>query len=132
MTKKLSADDFFSGLFAALAIKGWNRISIRDEQFDRALDSVFRMLTKLSKAQNLDLRFRIRLHPLHGDSSTVRDAISHAAQRDLISLDNPEFQDIRLKLGKTDAKSVLQGVPGKSQLFFKLAEEFTRHYTPGA
>jgi hypothetical protein len=129
VSEPLTADDFFSGLFAALAMKGWTRISIRNERFDRALVHVFEKLARLSSERGVDLRFRIRLHPMHGDSVTVRDAIAHAAQRDLISLDNPEFQDIRLKLEKNDAEAILSAVPGKKKLFMPLAEEFAHQYS---
>lgn len=129
VSEPLTADDFFSGLFAALALEGRRKISIRNERFDRALDYVYRKLAKHSQSKGIDLRFRIRLHPIHGDSVTVRDAIAHAAQRDLISLDNPEFQDIQLKLEAPEARAILNSVPGKSALFLPLARDFLLHYS---
>jgi hypothetical protein len=129
VSEYLTAEDFFSGLFAALELQGWRKFSIRNERFDRALAFVFQKLTKESRNSGLKVGFRIQLHPIHGDSVTVRDAIAHAAQRDLISLDNPEFQDIQLKLDDTDARAILQSVPGKKALFFPLAREFAQHYS---
>jgi hypothetical protein len=128
VSQTLTADDFFSGLFAALALDGWKKVSIREERFDQALEHVFRELVRLSRAQGVNPRFRIRSHRTHGDSITVRDAIAHAAQRDIVSLDNPEFQDIRLKIGIADAEAILNGVPGRRTLFTPLAKEFARRY----
>ncbi|HYR61008.1 MAG TPA: hypothetical protein VEM37_06585, partial [Nitrospiraceae bacterium] len=85
---------------------------------------VFQKLTKLSSEKSIDVRFRIRLHPIHGDSATVRDSITNAAQRDLISLDNPEYQDMRIKIGKQDADKMLSTIPGGKELFDILSEEF--------
>ncbi len=121
---RLTADDFFTGLFAALVSKGIPVISIRNERFEEALAPVFDKLKALAVGQGLDLRFRIRLHPFHNDSTTVRDAIYNAAQSGLISLDNPEYQDIRFKISDTQALKMLEDIPGGKELFLDLAESF--------
>lgn len=128
MTQRVTADDFFTGLFAALAIKGMNTISIRKDRLDKALLPVFERMRKDAASNDLDLRFRVRLHPVHGDSITVRNGIYNAAQRDLISLDNPEFQDIRLKLTSTDAEARLDDLAGGRQLYLELAELLLDQY----
>jgi len=124
MTQKLTADDFFTGLFASLKLRGVQTFSLRNDKFDSVLAFVFQKLTKLSSEKSIDVRFRIRLHPIHGDSATVRDSITNAAQRDLISLDNPEYQDMRIKIGKQDADKMLSTIPGGKELFDILSEEF--------
>lgn len=123
---RITADDFFEGLFAALAQKGFLHISIRNEQFDKAVAPLFQKLQGIALDQGLDLRFRIRLHEFHDDSATVRDAIYSAAQRGLISLDNPEYQDIRLKIGREHASRMLARLPGGSSLFLMLASDLLK------
>jgi hypothetical protein len=68
----LTADEFFMGLFSALATRGRPAISIRMDRFDRILAHVFEELQRNADEENIDLRFRIRPHPIHGDSPTVR------------------------------------------------------------
>jgi len=124
----VTSADFFTGLFAALALKSSPGISMREGRLDRAIAPVFEEFLKRSVAENLDVQFRIRLHPFHQDSIIVRNAICDAAQRYLISLDNPEFQDIRLKLTKDEANEILSTLPGSKELFLKLADRFLDVY----
>ena len=126
--RRITADDFFSGLFAALALKGYKTISLRNERFDKALAVLFQELLDRAQQEDLDVRFRIREHPIHGDSTTVRRGISDAAQRGVISLDNPEYQDIRIKLDEYRASRILETVPGGAAMFSKLADSFVHQY----
>jgi hypothetical protein len=128
MALRLTADDFFTGLFSALALKDWSVISLRGDRFDAAVARVFSVLERIAKKDGYDLRFRVRLHPLHSDSSTVRDSVTSAVKRDLISLDNPVFQDIRLKMTKTEARGYLSTLPGGEVLFSGLADEFSQEF----
>lgn len=128
MSDRLVADAFFRGLFSALALKGVKVISIRGDRFDRALADVFETLMSVADDRAVDVRFRIRPHPVHGDSGLVRDSIATAAQLGLISLDNPEYQDIRLRIDEDLARDLLQDVPGQGELYLTLAEEFLNNY----
>lgn len=123
----VTADDFFTGLFAALTLKGPPVISGRGRRLDKALALTFDEFRKLAAAENLDVQFRIRLHPFHQDSVTVKNEISYAAQQNLISLDNPEYQEIRLKLTKDEAEEVLATLPTR-ELFLATADKFLDSY----
>jgi hypothetical protein len=125
---KVTEDDFFLGLFAALVSKGQTSISIRDDHFDKSVAEVFNKLLESSSKWGLDIRFRIRLHKFHDDSILIRNAVYSAAQRGLISLDNPEYQDIRFKIKPEQANQILQSVPGGKELFSELADDFLRQY----
>jgi hypothetical protein len=124
---RVTADDFFTGLFAALTLKGPPVISGRGRRLDKALALTFEEFRKLAAAENLDVQFRIRLHPFHQDSITVKNEICHAAQQNLISLDNPEYQEIRLKLTKDEAEEILATFPTK-ELFLTTADKFLDSY----
>ncbi len=128
MTQRLTADDFFTGLFAALALKGRKIISLRDERFDRTIGGIFDTLEGRATQEHLDVLFYIAVHPVHGDSPTVRHSISDAAQRGVISFDNPEYQNIRLRLDPQGAATILDSIPGGRPLFEDLADEFIRRY----
>ena len=131
MNKSITVDDFFTGLFAALTLKDREgaSYSIRNERFDQAVELVFRYLCDHAEENGLDLRFRIRRHQLHQDSAIVRDAIYAAAGRDLVSLENPEYQDLRLKLSKNQASKLLDSrFREERNLFLHLADEFVGHY----
>lgn len=128
MAERLTADDFFTGLFAALALRGRSALTLRSTRFDEAVAAIYDNLREHAKEVGVDVRFRILLHPLYGDSTTIRDSITRAAQRDIISLDNPEFQDIRLKLNKESAELFLAKLPVNPQLYIDMADRFLNSY----
>lgn len=128
MPARLTADDFFTGFLAALARRGHPTLSLRKDRFDKAVAHAFDHLLSNASKNNLNLRFRIRLHPYHQDSQTLRDAITSAVQRDLISLDNPEYQDLRLKIAPDDADFYLKDLPGGEDLYLSLVDRFLDHY----
>jgi hypothetical protein len=125
---RISADDFFTGFFAALAAKRCKTVSHRGQAFDRALAETFIEFQKRAAQMDIDLGFRIRLNPIHGDSVVVRDGIAGAARRDLVSLDNPIYQNIRLKLSEEEGHKLLANLPGGEELFPDLIESFLDHY----
>jgi len=129
MTDRMTADDFFAGLFAALARRGLTTFSIRVDQFDPIVRRVFDRLTERAGQENLNLRFRIKPHPVHQDSLTIQSALARAAQRDLISFDNPEYQDIKIKLATDEAERILEGLPGRPRFYDDLADEFVDAYS---
>jgi hypothetical protein len=130
MATRVSADDFFAGLFAGIAYRGRKRISIRGDRFDHIVASVVDRLRE-EHGDDVDLRFRVRPHYIHGDSTTARDAIAAATQADLISLDNPEYQDIRFKIGPRAADDILSDMPLDKSIFLEVADNFLTAYERG-
>jgi light-regulated signal transduction histidine kinase (bacteriophytochrome) len=129
MSDRVTADDFFAGLFAALARRGETSFSIRVDQFDPVIKDVYDDLDSRAAGEGIELRFRIQPHPVHKDSLTIQGALARAAQRDLISFDNPEYQDIRIKLASEEAEKILDGLPGSPRLYERLAERFVCAYS---
>ena len=128
MAELLTADDFFTGLFAALALKGRKVFTLRSTRFDEAVSGAYEELRKRADAEGVDVGFRIFLHPIYGSSGTVRESITRAAQRDIVSFDNPEYQKIRLKVSKDNADLFLAGLPANGALYKDLAECFLSSY----
>jgi len=125
---RLTANDFFLGLFSALKLRGQEAFSIRADRFDAAIKEIYDRLESSSEAEHLDLRFRVRPHSVYGDSQTVRKALTAAAQRRIISFDNPEYLDIRIQLDQSDAERKLKRLPVRAELFEELADEFLKTY----
>ncbi len=124
----VSVDDFITGLLAGFADADVSSLSIRGAEFYRAIEDAFTALASAATELRLDLRFRVFLDPVYGDSPVVRDAISSAVQRDLVSLDNPEYQDMRLKIGHEEAVLLLKSLPGGRDLYTGLARHFLDSY----
>lgn len=120
--------DLMTGLFAALALRQFRSISLTSGRFERALEAMTETLRTEAEGANLEVMFRIRRHRVHGDSIALQEALYDAAKRDLISLDNPEFQHVTVKLSGADAPAFLERLPGSKELYEKLAEEFIHQY----
>lgn len=131
MSTRLSFDSFFTALLAGIASRGRRTISIRGDHFDQLIARVAEDLRNRYPADELDLRFQVQPHYIHGYSETVRDGIAAATQADLISLDNPEYQDIRFKIDRDEADDILERMPLERDVFLSLADEFLKGYDEG-
>lgn len=129
VAERMTVDDFFAGLFAELARRRLTTFSIRVDQFDPVVKVAFDKLRAHAEERGLSIRFRINPHPVHRDSLTVQNGLARAAQRDLISFDNPEYQDIRIKLAPEEATHILAGLPGEADVYETLADEFLGAYS---
>jgi len=119
----VNIDDFVTGVLAACAVLGQKTLTLRDERLDRGAERAYTALKTESAARGLKLSFRIKRHPIHRDSLALRDAVFAAAQRGLVSLDNPIFTDVRLKIEKDSAEELFEHLPGTRDLYFQLAKE---------
>jgi hypothetical protein len=128
MAQRLSSEDFMAGLLAALAKRKWGTLSIRGDRFDRASAQAYRRLREVAPERGIELRFYVKPHPNYGDSTTVRDAIARLAMWDLVSLDNPEYQDVRLKITPDFADSIFRRLSLDPELFDQLASTFVQAY----
>ena len=122
----VTIDDFMTGLIATCASRGLSTLSLRGERFFEAMAASYSELDWASARGGLDVRFVIILDDLYGDSPVVRDAVSRAVQRNLISLDNPEFQDMRIKFGRDEAARLLSDLPGGPDMYEAIASAYLR------
>jgi len=124
----ISVDDFMTGLLAALAGRGLKAVSIRDI-FYKSIEKAFQQFESEATAGGFEVDFVVKAHPVHGDSPTVRMAITHAVQRDLVSLDNPVYLDMRLKIGRSFADDYLQSLPGSPDWYIDAASTFLTEFS---
>ena len=129
MATRVTAEDFLAALLATLAKRGWaEAISIRGDRFDAAATEAFDALRSASQRFDLDVRFFVKPHPKYGESTVMRDAIARLAQWDLLSLDNPEYQVIRLKISSEYADQLLSRLALPAEVLSRIADAFVRSY----
>jgi len=124
----VTLDDFMTGLLASLAVEGITKISIRGTAFYAATEAAFKQMRDDSVRHNLTLRFRVSRNAVYGDSADVREGITKAVQRDLISLDNPVYLDMTLKVTADDGPAYLQSLPGGPDAYREAAVAFLAAY----
>jgi len=120
----LTLDQFMSGLLAGLALEDRRVVSIKGDAFYARVVNVFNRLEERKGDFDVEPTFWITQHPFHGDSPAVRQAISGAVKSNLVSLDNPEYQDMRLRITPAQARTLLRRIPGGEDLYRELAREF--------
>lgn len=125
---RLTLNDFMTGFLAALAARKVSVVSIRGTEFYAAVVQTFEALEDRAADLNLNLKFWLTQDTTHGDAPEVREGITKAVQRDLISLDNPTYTQMRLKISQDDAQRYLTRVPGGSDVFLELADVFMDAY----
>jgi hypothetical protein len=117
-----------TGILAGLALNKVPTLSLRQNRLDRAFTRLNERIAREAKKAKLAVKFHFRAHPIHQDSTMLQQALYEAAQRDLISLDNPEFQRIRLKITPDEATAYLKGVPGSPAMYTRLAALLVKFY----
>ena len=124
VTTDVTVDDFLTGVIAGCRTKGFRTISLREDRFNQNIKASFDKLASLADSLDLDVRFAVFLDPLHRDSPVIERAVTTAVQRKLVSLDNPEFVNMRIKLDPEAAAKLLDDLPGGADLYRKLADVF--------
>jgi hypothetical protein len=128
----VTVEDFMTGLIATCAKRGLSTLSLRGERFFEAMAAGFEALAERAPERGLDVRFAVYLDELYGDSPVVREAVTGAVQRNLISLDNPEYQDMRIKFGRDQADQLLADLPGGDDLYQSVTDAYLQARRPVA
>ncbi len=123
----ISIDDFMTGFLAGLAERQIKSVSLRGA-FYEALREAFRGFREKATGNGHEIDFTVNTHPVHGDSPMVRMAITQAVQRDLISLDNPIYLDMRLKISPLYADDYMQTLPGGPELYREMTQAFLNEF----
>lgn len=127
MSVDLTVDDFVSGLLAALVRRRVKAVSTRGDVFYEAVAAGYERLLKTvdeSDSLTVSLDFAVYLDPLYRDSPVIGEAITAAVQRNMISRDNPEFVDFRMKFGPSEADRILASLPGDPAWYDSAAAAF--------
>lgn len=127
---KITVADFFTGFFSALALQTGPSAQTFEcgEHFNESLQAAFEKFVAAAEQNDLQPNFLIYLDPLHGDSSVIEEGVVGGIRRDLVSLDNPNFEKVRLVVSSADAQENLDSTPGGQPLYQKLAEDFLSHF----
>lgn len=128
---RVSSADFFTGFLAGLAVSDVKTFRADTVRFDQAVVQAYReMFEPSAAAQGWRLSFHLSCHELHGDSPGVRQGLSAATQRGLLTWDSPFFTTGRMRIIPATAKDYLASVPGEPAVYISTADYFLNLY-PG-
>lgn len=77
--KSLYLPDFLTGIIAALAAKKVAALSLRRSRLDRAFARLTEDVVREAQSRGISVKFRIRLHDVHQDSTQLHQALYEAA-----------------------------------------------------
>jgi hypothetical protein len=123
--RQLCLSDFFTGLVAALVNKGTK--TLYDMNIDSALERLYPRIKEEANKQGLDLRFIIKTNSLD-ISKNIREELSYATQRGIVSWDFPYNNVLRLRVSPDEVPIILSSVPGNKEMYQILAEEFLEYH----
>src|ERR1035437_4522724 len=127
MGTRFTASDMVNGLIRVLVERGYSSFLVRSDRMDAAFERSFFKLMELAPKYDLNVRFRIARDDF-SESSVLRSALDGAGQRDVVSFDNPEYQDMRAERQKAAATIRLESLPASGELYEQLADEFVKGY----
>ena len=127
-THEITLDDFITGLVASLAKRNKRLISIRNTNFYTAVISSFGYVQEWAAKNATEVSFWLAQNEYHGDSPDVRNGLTRAVQDDLISLDNPTYQRMRIQITPSMADEYLDTLAGGAALYDEVADRFLREY----
>lgn len=110
--------DFTTGLFAGLALNGVRVLNL--DGMDAAGTKAFQAWSEEAEAENIDIRFYIKQHSIHGDAPELRRGVKEAVYLRGLGF----FEDgsiLHIKIAREDAELYLKSVPGSVQLWRNLA-----------
>lgn len=131
VSQVMTVDNFLTGLVSVCALEGIKALTLRGQDFFEAMEAAYAVIDEAATAEGIEVRFAVFLDPIYGDSPVIREAISMAVTRKLVSLDNPEYQEMRIKFGQEEARLLLASLPGSIELYKQAAGAFLdRHLVP--
>ena len=110
-TSRITEADFFSGIFAAVALRGHKGLFF-NETFEEDVARIFYELKKCANQGGLDMDFVMPLCPVRGYSKVVRQGVFMSAQRGIISLEGSSDEIIKIKIDQDRAAAILADITG--------------------
>jgi len=126
-SKKLYLDSMFLRLLSALVLIDQPNLHIPGNLFDRAMEKLFHDIVQ--KAGKENVMFRIQTHPIHGDSSDVRDELNGFYKMGLISF-GCQDEKLHIHIPKEEAEKNLAEIPEipKTDYSTWIADQFMQRY----
>lgn len=127
MSKLVTSDQFVAGIVAVLALKERTHFWLTDTELDHRFENAFRDLIEANETYDLYPNFSFFVDPYHGDSVCLRDTLTAAKEKELVSFNNPTFRTFDVKLSPERARHYLSRNPVPQELLERMVEA---HFLP--
>jgi len=124
MTRLVTSDQFVAGIVAVLALKKRTRFWLTDTELDGRFEKAYGDLVSAEQSHDLRPNFSFYVDPYHGDSVCLRDTLTAAKEKELVSFNNPTFRTFDVKLSPERAQQYLKRSPVPTELLEKMVDDY--------
>lgn len=103
----VTSDEFVTGLLSELKLKHVDQLHLADTLEDKRFARAFEKLVEHQASLGVAVDFSLATNPYHGDFSTLREALYSLRERHIVSINNPRFKTVEIKLDEDDANYYL-------------------------
>jgi hypothetical protein len=120
----VTADEFVAAILCELKLAGRDRLTLDDTSVDDQFALAYDELCSQQFERGVIVDFSLATNPYHGDSSTLRETLYAIRERGIVSINNPSFKSIEIKLSDTAATHLLEGSSLPRTFYNDLIKQF--------
>jgi len=99
----VTSEEFVTDLLCELKLHAVEELRLVDTMEDKRFARAFQVLLDNKDRLNIAVDFSLATNPYHGDSSTLREALYSLRERGVVSINNPSFKTVQIRVDDEDA-----------------------------
>lgn len=122
MATLVTSDQFVAGIVAMLALKNRTHFWLTDTELDGCFEKAFSDLIEAEDRYDIRPNFSFYVDPYHGDSVCLRETLTAAKEKELVSFNNPTFRTFDVRLSADRAQRYIDRSPVPRELLEQMVE----------
>lgn len=119
----VTSEEFVTDLVCQLKLNAVEELRLVDTLEDKRFARAFQKLEENQDRLHIAVDFSLVTNPYHGDSSTLREALYALRERGIVSINNPSFKTVEIKVDAENAKYYLANSSIPREFTAALVEE---------
>ena len=103
----VTSEEFVTDLVCQLKLNNVDHLRLSDTFEDKRFARAYQKLVAKQDQLGIAVDFSLETNPYHGDSSTLREALYSLRERRIVSINNPRFKTVEIKVDEDDANYYL-------------------------
>ena len=104
----VTSEEFITDLVCQLKLSDVEQFRLIDTMEDKRFARAFQKLIDNQDQLHIAVDFSLATNPYHGDSSTLREALYSLRERGIVSINNPSFKTVEIKVDVDSANYYLE------------------------
>jgi hypothetical protein len=123
MPARITSDEFVAGIVAMLALRDQRHFVMSDTELDGRFQKAFETLVDSQAEYGIQPSFSFYVDPYHGDSVCLRETLTAAREKELVTFNNPTLRTFDVKLSDARAERYLDRNPMPRRFFEQVVEQ---------